>query len=284
MCNDAVCVSDNQTPWAPSAERETGRLRFRYACGMRSRGIGWVVLGVLAAMSVVVVGSPAAHLGSGFADVYTAYAPLYAFYRSYADHLFHGTAVEVPAELTASCGRFSYQLALFHLEYSVQTGSATAGGLAYLARLRAESTAFCDEHADTIEAIDGLDEVDAEVLGAASEEGLFAGIKRINDLLEIALDEILDGLGEGVERWTFAVTFSMRSLLNRSQVERLDANLREILYGDPEGTAPPFAVPDDVASAMERLVDLCERDLAEGDVDEAFGAARAIYEHFVGGP
>lgn len=250
---------------------------------MRSLVIGSAFLSVLTLVSVVVIGSPAL-LGSRFADAYTAYAPLYVFHRSYAEYLFNGTEVEIPAELAASCDRFSYELALFHLDYVVQTESASAAGLAYLARLRAESTSFCDAYGGAIDAIAGLEGVDYEALGEASDQGLFAGIKRINDLMESTLDEILAGLGEGIERWAFAVTFSMRSFLNQTEVERIDANLREILYADPEGVAPPFAVPDEIAVSMETLLDLSDRELSDAEVVESFRAAAALYEYFVGEP
>ena len=251
---------------------------------MRSLVIGSTFLGVLAVVSVGVIGSPAL-LGSRFSDVYTAFSPLVALYASYRDYLFDGTAVEIPADLATSCERFSYELALFHLDYAVQTESASAGGLAYLARLRAESTSFCDTYDAWIRALAASDEVDTDLLSAASDEGLFAEIKRTNELMEVALDEILTGLGEGIERWAFAVSFAMRSLLNQTEVERIDDTyVREILYVDPEGDTPPFAVPDDVALAMERLIDLSGRELTEAEVEEAYRAAAAIYEYFVGGP
>jgi hypothetical protein len=252
--------------------------------GMRSLGIGLAFLAVLAAASFVIAGSPA-HLGSRFADAYTAFSPLVALYASYRDYLFDGTAVEIPANLAASCERFSYELALFHLDYVVQTESASAGGLVYLARLRAESTSFCDTYDAWIRSLAESVEVDTDLLNAASDDGLFAGIKRTNELLEVVLDEILVGLGEGVERWAFAVSFSMRSLLNQTEFERIDETyLREILYADPEGVAPPFAVPDGIALAMERLVDLSGRDLSDDEADDAVRLAAAIYAYFVGGP
>ncbi len=253
---------------------------FRYAWGMRGPMIGLASLCVLA---VACSGSPAL-LGSQFADAYAAFAPLYVLHRSYGEYLFNGTAVEIPADLEASCSRFSYELALFHVDYVVQTESATAGGLAYMARLRAESASFCDVYDGSIRAIAESDEVDYDVLSAVSDEGLFAEIKRMNDLMETALDEILAGMGEGIERWAFAVTFSLRTLLNQTEVERINTNLREILYADPEGIAAPFAVPTDVASAMGRLVELSGRELSETEVEDAVRSATVIYEHFVAGP
>ncbi len=240
-------------------------------------------LATLCALTVACSGSPAL-LGSQFADAYAAFAPLYVLHRSYGEYLFSGTAVETPADLEASCARFSYELALFHVDYVVQTESATAGGLAYLVRLRMESTSFCDRYDESIRTIAESNEVDNELLSAASDEGLFAEIKRINDLMEAALDEILAGMGEGIERWAFAVTFSIRTLLNQTEVERINTNLREILYADPEGTAPPFAVPTEIVGAMERLIGLSGRQLSEAEVEDAVRSATVIYEHFVAEP
>lgn len=237
-------------------------------------------LTILSGLMVACSGSPAL-LGSQFADVYAALAPLYVLHRSYGEYLFSGTAVEIPEDLSGSCERFSYELALFHVDYAVQTESAAVGGLAYLVRLRAESTSFCDAYEGSIRAIAELNEVDYDVLNAAGDAGLFAKVKQMNDLMEAALDEILAGMGEGIERWTFAVTFSIRTLLNRTDVERISMNLREILYADPEGTASPFAVPTEVSAAMERLVELSGRELSETQREDAVRSATLIYEFLV---
>jgi hypothetical protein len=247
---------------------------------MRSLIIGLASLCVVAVAST---GSPGL-LGSRFADVYVAFAPLYALHRSYAEHLFRGTALEIPAELEASCSRFPYELALFHVDFVVQTEPSTAGGLAYLIRLRAESTSFCDAYGELIRAIAESEDAENDILGAASDEGLFAEIKRMNDLMEAALDQILAGMGEGIERWMFATTFSIRTLLNQTEIERIDTNLREILYADSEGTAPPFAVPTEIAAAMERLIGLSGRELSEAEIEDATRAAASIYEYFITEP
>jgi len=244
---------------------------------MRGLTVGLLCLCVAA---VACSASPA-RLGSLYADVYGAFAPLYVLYRSYADHLFSGAPVRIPPSLESSCERYSYELAVFHVEYVQQTGSATVAGLARLVRLRVESSAFCDSYDEWIRTLADPKETDADLLSAASEEGLFSAIKQLNDSMGEALDEILAGLGDGIERWTFAVTFSVRALLRQTEVDRIDANLREILYADPNGTAPPFDVPAEIVDAMEQLVGLAGRDLSEAEAAEAYRLATAIYEHFV---
>ena len=251
---------------------------------MRRLPIGLGCLCLLALLSGSVTGSPAL-LGSRFADVYTAFSPHVRLYGSFRDYLFDGTTVEIPDGLGASCDHFSYELALFHLDYVVQTESASAGGLAYLARLRAESISFCDTYSQWIRALAASDVIDTDLLSAASDEGLFAAIKRLNELMSETLDEILAGLGEGVERWACAVSFAMRALLNQTEVEWIDdAYIREILYAGPEGIAPPFAVPNEIALAMGDLIDLSGRELSEVEVEEAYQAAAVIYEYFVEEP
>ncbi len=242
---------------------------------MRAVLLGMVCLCLLAPACV---GTPAL-LGSQFADITTAFSPLALLYVSYRDYLFAGTVVEIPTGVETACERFAYELAVFHVEYANQTDSATAAGLAYIVRFRVESTVFCDAYGSWIHDLAESDEVDSSLLSAAGDADLFSEIKRMNDLMGEALDEILVGLGEGIERWSFAVTFSVRALLHRTQVERIDANIREIFYADPEGTAPPFPVPDEVAEAMAQLVDLSGRDLAESE--EALAMATTVYVHFI---
>ena len=261
----------------PDDPAEPARSRgFRYPSDMRIPIVGLVGLCL---MAVACAGSPAS-LGSQFADAYAAFAPLYAVYRAYAEYLFSGTAVEVPGGLVDSCERFSYELARFHVDYVLQTESATAGGLGYVIRLRAESSAFCGTYEETIGSVIST-RGDEEVLEAASDEGFFAEIKGLNDLMEAALDEILAGMGEGVERWAFAVAFSIRTVLNQPEIVRIDPNLREILYADAEGTAPPFQVPAEIGTAMERLLDLAGRELTEEEGRAAAQSAGAIYEYFI---
>ncbi len=270
----SVCLTTKH-PWRhrPTPVEESGILR-----DMRCLVIG---VACACALTAPCFGTPA-QLGAEFADAYAAFAPLYLLHRSYADYLFRGTPVAIPSDLEGSCARFSYELALFHLNYSTQTGSTTAGGLAFLSRLRSDSVAFCDTYAATIAAVAELEEPDGELLTEASDAGLFAEIKRINDLVATTLDEILVGMGEGIERWTFAVTFSVRTLLSRPTIERIDANLREILYADPEGIAPPFDVPAEILLAMERLIELSGRALTAREAEDAVEAATLVCEYFIG--
>jgi len=220
-------------------------------------------------------------LGSQFADVCTAFAPLRLLHRSYADHLFAGAPLSVPAGVEDACADFAQELARFHLEYLLQTESVTAGAAAFLVRLRAEAATYCDAHAAAILAIARTDGADLEIWGAAAEAGLFAGIKRMNDGLEGALDELLLAMGEDERRWAFGVAFALRSLLRQGSIERIGTGLREILYGDAAADGPPHAIAPDVALAMEQLLGLTDRELTTADLVEAIRTATIIYEHFL---
>lgn len=243
------------------------------------RRIGLALIGVWVLAMACMASS--AQLGARFAEAYDAFSPLARLYSSYRDHLFLGTPVAIPDGIDVACERFSYELAVFHVEYVNQTGSGTTADLRHLIRLRVETAAFCEAFGGWLGVLAESGETDPEIVGAAGEEGLFSEIKRVNDLIAETLDEILAGLGDGFDRWSFGVTFSVRALLLQSEIERLDANTREILYGDPEGAAPPFDVPADVSDAMARLVELSDRELTADEIDAAFDAATRIYESFV---
>jgi hypothetical protein len=248
-----------------------------YLLIMRRIGIGLVGLCLWA----IACSATPAQLGARFAEVYTAFSPMVQLYGSYRDHLFLGTPVVIPEDVGTACERFAYELAIFHVEYVNQTESSTAAGLALLTRLRVESAAFCDGYEEWLRILGELEAVDDDLVGTAGDEGLFSAIKRMNDLIAETLDEILAGLGDGFDRWTFAVTFSVRALLLQTEIEQLDENTREILYGNPEATAPPFDVPSEVSEAMARLVDLGGRELTPEEVEEAFRSAMVIFDHFV---
>lgn len=224
-----------------------------------------------------------AELGVSFADTYSAFAPLYVFYRSYADHLFLGTDVEIPMHLAESCQSFSFRLGLLQIEMMGQTASATTGTLDLVMALRIDLSDYCVRHAAALEDIAAMSVVDSEVLATASEDGLFAGIQALSDELGSLLDAVLLSLDGDEERWRFAVSFSMRGLLNQETVERIDANLRDILYGSETAEGPPVEVPPDVKMAMAALVAASGEDLEPEEAIEAVGHAAIVLAFLLGG-
>ncbi|MBU0595205.1 hypothetical protein KJ567_00770 [Candidatus Bipolaricaulota bacterium] len=247
---------------------------------MRARRGAMAVALLLTALSSM-CGAFEAEMGARFADAYTAFAPLFLFHRSYADHLFLGTGIEIPIHLVESCQSFSYQLALLQIDLIEQTASHMPETMNYVLRLRMEQAAYCDRHSATLEEIVAGPEVDLDMLDAASDFGLFSGIQALGDLLELALDAALGELEWELGPWRFAVAFSMRGILNQHPVERIDANLREILYGAEGATRPPLPVPDAVADAMAGVIELSGRDLGEEDAALAVGHAAIVYRFLI---
>jgi hypothetical protein len=240
-----------------------------------------LLLVILSAALSLACGAFEAELGARFADAYTVFAPLFLFHRSYADHLFLGTGVEIPIHLVESCQSFSYQLALLQIDLIEQTAPQMPETMNFVLRLRMEQAAYCDRHVSTLERIATVPEADRAMLEAASNSGLFAGILTLSDLLELALDAALTELEGDLGPWRFAVAFSMRGVLNQQPVERIDVNLSEILYGAEEATGPPLHVPDTVADAMAGLIELSGRGLTDEEAALAVGHARIVYRFII---
>jgi hypothetical protein len=220
-------------------------------------------------------------LGSRFADAYEAFAPLFAFHESYAEHVFDGAEVIAPARLSASCEAFAMSLAELHVASALGGVGAPHVGKEALALLRTDADAFCRLFRPLLEAFDASDEVDPKALAAASDAGLFARIYEINgqlnDLLEDAFASIVD---DGV-KWRFSVAFAVRAILRRDRVDRIDPDLATVLYGAEGSTSIPFPVPEPVAEAMAGLVGLVDRDLDAEESARALRWSATIHEHFV---
>lgn len=227
----------------------------------------------------------AVRLGTAFADVYTEFAPLYMFYRSYGDYLFKGSPIEVPIGLSEACDRFPYEVALFHIEVSTQTDSMTIQSiLPQLIRLRIGCDAYCVNHNDTLSTIVDWEAMDFEAIEQASDAGLFSEIRELSRALEATLDELLDAFVGDLDRWFFGVAFALRGILTQTTIERIDAHLEEILYGSPEAIEAPIPVPEAVHRAMTRLIELSGRELNADEANEARAMAEIVYECIASDP
>jgi len=233
-------------------------------------------------MACVVFGGEPAKSGSAFADVYGAFAPLAVLHRSYADYLFYGTDVTIPDTLVSACDETGYLLATLHLDLLVQTGTEVVSTMPWLARLRADLAAFCDEHWQVLAAIAALGSPDIEVLKEASELGVFSDIYRLQGGLQAAFEACMDGLSDEQGTWEFAVAFSLRTLLGQSVLEMIEPSLRNILYGSEEAEGPPAFVSEDIGLAIEQLIAFVDVPLDVTSLEEVQSLAQAIYEYVMG--
>jgi len=220
-------------------------------------------------------------LASRFADVYSAFGPIYTLYGEYAEYLFDGSPMTIPEDLKTACEDFAIHLAVVHLTLVTQTESEGLSTSAVMIRLRGEAAAFCGTYQTTLATIASSPEVDLDDVDAASDAGLFAEIYALNELLGRAFADTFDAIDEDEARWCFAVAFATRSLVNRASADRLDESLAEILYGGPNRSSPPFPLPREIADAMADLVSLCGRDLVSGESDRARVLAAKIHAYFV---
>jgi len=242
----------------------------RYPVGMRGI-IATLIL--IAVLSLIAFSSTEAALGARFADLYSAFVPLYSFYRSYADHLFSGAPVVVPSDSGRSCDGLLNAIDEIPSDLLPQTPSVV------LAVLRVDVVEFCASYRSILEGFE-RSSPDEDLLERASEGGLFAAIHELNLLLDEALSQVLSSLDEGIERWRFAVAFAVRTIIDRDAIDRIDDDLRRIFYGE-DRDSPPMDLPEGVSSAMAGLISLSGRSLSPDEVDRARHLAEYIEYYFV---
>lgn len=223
-------------------------------------------------------------MGGAFADVYGAFAPLGVLHRSYADFLFYGTNVVIPDDLAFACEQTGYLLAMLHIDLLTQTGSQVANTIPRLARLRADLAVFYDVHSGQLASISLMDAPDLVILKQASKLGLFSGIYELQQGLQFVFEAYLDGSADKQSTWEFAVAFALKTILDQEDLRKLETSLRDILYGSEGAMLPPTFVPQDIASAIARLVEFVEIPLTVSGVEEIRMLAQLIYDYVVGEP
>ena len=236
-------------------------------------------LGLLA-VPLVAVASPAA-LGGKFADAYTAFAPVYALYRSYADYLFSGTPVAIPAGLTSTCQTFSRRLASLQVALVTEKGGNTEEALTYLVHVQQATESFCTAYHTTLQAIVAMSGPDMAFLDKAAKAGFFAAISDINDLMGRAFDRTLTGLPNDAARWKFSVAFATRTLLDKPDITRVDSSLSKILLGSAEAPPPPPGLPTRITAAIRELASYSGKTLTTDAATRVKALARAIYQYLI---
>ncbi len=238
-----------------------------------------ILLGLICFLPVSAVSSPAT-LGGGFADAYTAFAPLYGFYRSYADHLFYGTEVEVPPGIEDTCQSFFSTLGDLQLELIIQTGSAAA--LTYVTHLRQSLVSFCSTYEGVLEMVEGTAKPDPKFLAQAADAGFFAAISNLNKLMENAFNNAIDSLPPGDPQWEFAAAFVCRTIIDQPRITHIDPTLGKVLLGSDETPPPPRWIPDRIMEAMHALSAYSGSDVPAAEVDTVRKLAEEIYSFLVG--
>ena len=234
---------------------------------------------ILSLLAVAATASPA-RVGSVFADTYSAFSPLYALYKAYANFLFSGSDVVVPEGLEQACWHLQENLEILQMELITQTDSQRVEQVTRLAHLRQGMSIFCQTYSLTIEMIVHPPAGDTDPLQIAADRGLFAAISDKNKALEGLFSSTLDSYSDHAQ-WVFAVSFSMRTILNQHALSRLDSSLQEILLGPEDAPYPPGIVPDDLLPEVQQLAGLVGGKLDRDQADLAIALARRIYDHLM---
>jgi len=225
-----------------------------------------------------------AHVGSAFADAYSAFAPLYALYRSYAEYLFQGTAVVVPPGLESACQSCSKNLETLQVTFIVQTDLQRVEEVGYLVRLREKLSSFCENYHEPITTIASAESIDLPLLDQAAEEDLFASISDLNTLFEKTLNLTIENFEEASDRWMFNTAFATRTLMNQETIVRIDAALEPILLGSEETSPPPQEnLPEEIMKALQSLAALTGQELSPQERAQADTLARSIHAFLVQG-
>jgi len=225
-----------------------------------------------------------AHVGSAFAEAYSAFAPLYALYRSYAEYLFHGSVVVVPLGLESACQSCSTRLENLQMTFVFQTDSPYTEEVGYVVRLRERVASFCENYREPITAIASAESIDLSFLAQAAEDDLFASISDLNTLLEKTLNLTIENLEEAHDRWMFNAAFATRTLMNQETIVRIDTALESILLGSEETSPPPQEnLPEEIMKALQSLAALTGHELSPQERTRADALARSIHAFLVQG-
>ena len=225
-----------------------------------------------------------AHVGSAFADAYSAFAPLGALHRSYAKYLILGSAVVVPLGLESACQSCSTRLENLQMTFIVQTDSPYTEEVGYVVRLRERVASFCENYREPITTIAAANSIDLSFLAQADEDDLFASISDLNTLFEKTLNLTIENHEEAHDRWMFNTAFATRTLMNQETIVRIDAALEPILLGSEETSPPPQEnLPEEIMKALQSLAALTGHELSPQERAQADTLARSIHAFLVQG-
>ena len=239
------------------------------------------VIGAITLSSPVTVVASPATLGGGFADAYSAFGPIYALYRSYADYLFAGTPVVIPAGLDGACQTFSHRLASLQVALVTEKGGNTDTALTYLVRARQATESFCASHRTTLWTIAAMSTPDMTFLATAAKAGFFASISDINNLMGRAFDHTLTAFPDAAARWRFSVAFATRTLIDKQKITRIDPALSKILLGSADTPPPPSGLAPVLMTAVKELAAYSGKTLTAEAAARVNALAATIYHALV---
>jgi len=247
--------------------------------GVMTRRIFFLVVGLCLLPALSVLSSPAS-VGSTFADTYSAFAPLYTLYKSYANFLFAGTEIVIPPDLKQACAYLQDKLKTLQIEIITQTDSQRIEQVTRLAHLRQTTNTFCQTYREMISAIASLPTADLNMFKQAADDSLFVVISDENKELEGLFSSTLDTYS-GREQWKFAATFSIRTILEQGILIRLDSSLREILLGPEDALYAAGIVPATVLPQVEKLAALAGIDLDDVQQQRALSLTHEVYDYLM---
>ena len=224
--------------------------------------------------------SPAT-LGGEFADAYSAFGPVYALYRSYADYLFAGTPVVVLAGLGGACQTFSRSLGKLQIALVTEKGGNTDEALTYLVRVRQATNAFCTSYHTTLRTIAAMSTPDMTFFAKVAKAGFFATISGINNLMERAFDRALTGLPDATAQWQFSVAFATRTLIDKQKITRIDSSLSKILLGSADTPPPPSGISPVLMTAVNELAVYSGKTLTADAAARVKALAATIYHALI---
>jgi len=123
-----------------------------------------------------------------------------------------------------------------------------------------------------------------DVLGEASQLGLFSDIYDVQQRLQFVFETYLEGIPSEQSTWEFAVAFSLDTLLAQQQLAKIDQSLQVILYGSEEATQPPAFVPVDVADAILHIVEFIESPADTAIADDVRELVLLVYTYVLERP
>ncbi len=242
----------------------------------------WMFVAVIITLLIPigVCASPAT-LGGEFADAYSAFGPIYALYRSYADYLFAGTPVVIPAGLDGACQTFSHGLEKLQIALVTEKGGNTEEALTYLVRSRQAAESFCVSYRTTLRTIAAMSTPDMTFLATAAKAGFFASISDINNLMGRAFDRALIGLPTAATRWRFSVAFATRTLIDKQKITRMDPSLSKILLGSADTPPPPSGLSPILMTAVKELAAYSGKTLTADAAARVKALAATIYHDLI---